>query len=1306
MAAFDFVEQDQELSKRVVIPDTRSEGARAAEWIAQPINFGKAMLWTGVVTAVLLPWIALPVTLMMLFARLMHGLVSHPMPARYPKDLGGMDPSYAVPDRGETGTPAKPADGIFFLGNERSRSRQRHGREIWWSAEDLTTHLFAVGTTGAGKALRLDEPVLLADGTFKCMRDLQVGEALRHPGGGSTSITAVYPQGMLRMWRVTLVDHRRIDVSGDHLWQVYGPGREPGAPRVMTTEAMAGVLRDGGVLALPLLTPALSQAERDEIELLLRPHPRRGSHPWMDFGILHYAYAADTESRDGLVAVLRRAGLWARQASAPEPDGPEAEQWRVHVIVPHPNQPARILIDSIEPLNTFEQCQCIKVDAKDGLFVAGDYIVTHNTETLLGFCTNTLLWGSGFSFSDAKAQNTLGGKVYTLLRRFYRDDDYRLINYITGGADPFSSKQDALRANSNRANIFSDAPMDFINELLTSMLPKADGQGAQWQQKAVNMMRAVVRINCYQRSTGEMQVSVTSLRDGMSLPALEKLYERGERGEIPEVAFSAIRSYLLTGISWSPDKYKQGKPQSDEVRTQHGYLTGQFLAPLSMLADTYGHIYAKSFPEVDMADVMLRRRILVVMIPPLEKSPQEAANLGKLNIGAQRLMMAQNLGSVVEGSYREIFAANATNAATPYMIVWDELGYQFAPGVDVVCAQARSLKFAIVAAGQDLAAMKKEGKEEVDTLLANTRIKISLALEDPKETFEIFSKIAGEAYVYRTSGTERVAGMWFTGYSQMMGNSVEKAPRVGLQELQALESGQGVAVWKSRVIRFNSFYPFGDIKPMREKDLVKEDLHPDLVKRMKKLYRLVRFLQLQKTAVESIRHKCRPLDEADESAAVMQKLRELIAANESPFRWHPEAAPPSEVINAIATCATGLATATPPIERGIALYMAGLQAMRVGAAAGAAASKPVLAEEFDADPALAGDVAVGTGEQDAAPFIRNAPRDDDEVFDALSFLEAPSLVAKNARVAGPTAAQQAEPVLERPLERPQAVPAAATAPPAAAGSAKAPDLIEQAAMLPPTSDGGLNLWMARAIADGARRGGPAAESSSIATASDSAPLRPSELADLLPEYAEAASSPTAAGPAPEVAVGLDAILGQAPPALKDLLSEQVDEVIAPPSLQIEEVRESIGLPPQGLFDAILGDLSDDALSALPTDASALNIDSALPMPLAAVDGPVLTLEDLEKMSAGAPEAPVVAGLTDEALEQLAQIELAAGTTGDQLEARALAVSVEMDIGRSVAEVAAAIGSADSASVDDLERLFKSIADQVDAAAEAGKAGKQ
>jgi intracellular multiplication protein IcmO len=113
--AFDFVESSQELSKRVLIPDTRSPSTRAAEWLADPLNFGRAMLGLGVLALIALPWLALPMAGFMALALLMHGLVQHPLPARYPKDLGGLDPSHAIADRPGGGSPPKPADGIFFL---------------------------------------------------------------------------------------------------------------------------------------------------------------------------------------------------------------------------------------------------------------------------------------------------------------------------------------------------------------------------------------------------------------------------------------------------------------------------------------------------------------------------------------------------------------------------------------------------------------------------------------------------------------------------------------------------------------------------------------------------------------------------------------------------------------------------------------------------------------------------------------------------------------------------------------------------------------------------------------------------------------------------------------------------------------------------------------------------------------------------------------------------------------------------------------------------------------------------------------
>ena len=63
---------------------------------------------------------------------------------------------------------------------------------------------------------------------------------------------------------------------------------------------------------------------------------------------------------------------------------------------------------------------------------------------------------------------------------------------------------------------------------------------------------------------------------------------------------------------------------------QHGFITMQLTRIFTSLADTYSHILRTNLAEVDLSDVVLNRRIFVcVLLPVLEKSPDELANLGK-----------------------------------------------------------------------------------------------------------------------------------------------------------------------------------------------------------------------------------------------------------------------------------------------------------------------------------------------------------------------------------------------------------------------------------------------------------------------------------------------------------------------------------------------------------------------------------------------------------------------------------------------------------------------------------------------------
>ena len=83
-------------------------------------------------------------------------------------------------------------------------------------------------------------------------------------------------------------------------------------------------------------------------------------------------------------------------------------------------------------------------------------------------------------------------------------------------------------------------------------------------------------------------------------------------------------------------------------------------------------------------------------------------------------MMASALGSTIEGSYAEVVETKPTTADMPFMTVLDEYGYYAVKGSAVMPAQARSIGFSMIFAGQDLPAFQKGGKEEAASIGANT----------------------------------------------------------------------------------------------------------------------------------------------------------------------------------------------------------------------------------------------------------------------------------------------------------------------------------------------------------------------------------------------------------------------------------------------------------------------------------------------------------------------------------------------------------------------------------------------------------
>lgn len=419
------------------------------------------------------------------------------------------------------------------------------------------------------------------------------------------------------------------------------------------------------------------------------------------------------------------------------------------------------------------------------------------TETLLSLAYNALVQGSGLIYVDGKGENVLYTKVFAMARTMGREDDVLVINYMTGSRDVFGPQEKKL---SNTLNPFSSGGSGGLTELLVSLMDDGGGGGDMWKGRAISLISAIMMALVFLRDQKEILLDVDIIREHLILDTIIKLYSN--RRDLPKHIKEALRAYLLS----IPGFVEGAKKQNETVLEQHGYLQMQFTKLLGSLSDTYGFIFKTNLGEVDFKDVVLNRRILVVLLPALEKSTDELANLGKIIVACLKQMMASALGSTIEGTYAEVVETKPTNSDMPFMTVLDEYGYYAVKGSAVMPAQARSIGFSMIFAGQDLPAFEKASKEEAASIVANCNVKIFMKLEDPDSTYQLFEKSVGEALVSNVGVLEMQAGGLVTTFQAGKSASVELKKRGNLLDLKDQREGQAHVIFKSAVIRTQMFY--------------------------------------------------------------------------------------------------------------------------------------------------------------------------------------------------------------------------------------------------------------------------------------------------------------------------------------------------------------------------------------------------------------------------------------------------------------------------------------------------------------------
>jgi intracellular multiplication protein IcmO len=592
-------------------------------------------------------------------------------------------------------------------------------------------------------------------------------------------------------------------------------------------------------------------------------------------------------------------------------------------------------IDSSSPYERFKEIWLSDNDLRMHMLILGS-TGSGKSEALKTIFYNALCWSSGFFIADGKADNKLPTDTYTMVRSVGRDADYLCLNFLLAGNTPEQVRR-SRRRRTNKLNPFSSADADTIIQMGSNLLPKVEGDAKNWQEKALNLWRSLVQALCYKRDTQGMDLSVATFIDYMSLSRVEELYIEGyeeaqaNHGEW-SYGFAGIKNYLESGCPayqvskllkkngygddevqqntfGSLQKGKGGKTgketeQDSMAYEQHAYRTNQLIPVLNLLDKTYGFIFRDKYPEIDMSDVTLRNRVLVMLIPSLEKSAAEAENLGKLAIACLRVMMSKNLGAEVEGDHDELLGSKATNSPYPYVVALDELAYYFSDGIAVMFAQARSLGTCMIAAAQDLEKLTEGSRAaEAGAMLANQVTKFFMRIDDTGKTAEMIQKVVGKA----TVAVRRSFKAGGFGYSRTSDVDIVQEERVSAQRLQKFRQGEGIVNALGRTHFMRWFYMGDDVKQHQ-------------VDR----FHINRFLQVASPTLDDIAPYSITVDEVHDPYRKGQELVRMLRQEVSVAVRVPS----DPVLQALSEAALRMDPFASPDSRAVALYVAFRAALR------------------------------------------------------------------------------------------------------------------------------------------------------------------------------------------------------------------------------------------------------------------------------------------------------------------------------------------------------------------------------------------
>ena len=431
------------------------------------------------------------------------------------------------------------------------------------------------------------------------------------------------------------------------------------------------------------------------------------------------------------------------------------------------------------------------------------------TTSILSMLANALAQGSGFVLVDGKADNALYGQVLALARRYGREDDVLALNFLVASGI----------LESNTFNPFASGNADAIRELLASQLgeQRAEDTNGVFRGRAIALIGTVSPVLVWMRDKKGVSINIEKIRFCLELRwiwtlAINRIFlvrdpKTGTITEIPVPDMPEEIVYPLLAyqgeVPGNDISVPYNEQRSDKPSEQHGYALMYFTATFAQMSISLGHIFKVESGDVDMRDVVLNRRILVVNLPALENSDDTLAALGRIVVAGLRGMLAQLLGARLEGDAGELFALKPSAGDSPFYVVFDEVAYYATSGMDRMLAMGRGLNIVFWLAFQEVSGIWARLGEKTQSLLGNANLTIAMRQQEANRTREWLQKTAGETTVTQaTSYHGGGAGQ----YREAQHAEVKQVSRVDWQDLQNLLEGEAVVLFGGRRIYAKVFY--------------------------------------------------------------------------------------------------------------------------------------------------------------------------------------------------------------------------------------------------------------------------------------------------------------------------------------------------------------------------------------------------------------------------------------------------------------------------------------------------------------------